>query len=79
MVQHDEPREQPGAEGRCAARAPAYAKTLILAHVLIPSMRGFPADALSSASALVDSLRSGTSYRIAEVAIRRWVPARMKA
>ncbi|PWZ01495.1 hypothetical protein BCV70DRAFT_198928 [Testicularia cyperi] len=53
-------------------------KTLILAHVFVPSLQRCPPSAVDSPQAFVDNLRSGKSYAIKEVAIRRWVPARMK-
>lgn len=53
-------------------------KTLILAHVFVPSLRRCPPESLASPDAFFQSLREGKSYAVKEVAIRRWVPARMK-
>lgn len=52
-------------------------KTLVLAHVTIPSMASCPAEALATPHGLVSQLRRG-AFHIREVTIRRWVPARMK-
>ncbi|SPO32308.1 related to tRNA splicing endonuclease beta subunit [Ustilago trichophora] len=53
-------------------------KTLILAHVFVPSLKRCEPEALATPEAFFASLRSGKSYAVKEVAIRRWVPARMK-
>ncbi|KAN0065409.1 tRNA splicing endonuclease subunit sen2 [Thecaphora frezii] len=53
-------------------------KTLILAHVFVPSVKRCPPEALLSPQRFVNDLKAGKSYAIKEVAIRRWVPARMK-
>ena len=53
-------------------------KTLILAHVFVPSLKRSPPELLDSPETLFKSLREGKSYAVKEVAIRRWVPARMK-
>ena len=53
-------------------------KTLILAHVFVPSLKRCPPETLASPDAFFESLREGRSYAVKEVAIRRWVPARMK-
>ncbi|KAJ9478838.1 tRNA-splicing endonuclease subunit SEN2 [Pseudozyma hubeiensis] len=53
-------------------------KTLILAHVFVPSVKRCPPETLATPEAFFTSLRQGKSYAVKEVAIRRWVPARMK-
>ncbi|SNX83469.1 related to tRNA splicing endonuclease beta subunit [Melanopsichium pennsylvanicum] len=53
-------------------------KTLILAHVFVPSLKRCPPEAIATPDAFYASLREGKSYAVKEVAIRRWVPARMK-
>jgi len=53
-------------------------KTLILAHVFVPSLKRCPPETLATPEAFFASLREGKSYAVKEVAIRRWVPARMK-
>lgn len=53
-------------------------KTLILAHVSVPSIEHCPPSMLDTPAAFVESLKAGQTYSIKEVAIRRWVPARMK-
>lgn len=52
-------------------------KTLILTHVLVPSIARL--GLLEQPQQLVKSLQVDRSYQVTEVAIRRWVPARMKA
>ncbi|EPQ30841.1 uncharacterized protein PFL1_01739 [Pseudozyma flocculosa PF-1] len=54
-------------------------KTLILAHVFVPSVKRYPPESLVSPQQFVDDLKAGRSYAVKEVAIRRWVPARMRA
>ncbi|KIS69887.1 tRNA splicing endonuclease subunit SEN2 [Mycosarcoma maydis] len=53
-------------------------KTLILAHVFVPSSKRCRPETLATPEAFFTSLREGKSYAVKEVAIRRWVPARMK-
>lgn len=53
-------------------------KTLILAHVFVPSLKRCPPETLAKPDAFFEALRQGKSYAVKEVAIRRWVPARMK-
>ncbi len=54
-------------------------KTLILCHVNIPSVKRCAEQGLlDSPEALVAGLKAGNSFTINEVAIRRWVPARMR-
>ncbi|KAI3485458.1 hypothetical protein L1887_51201 [Cichorium endivia] len=53
-------------------------KTLILAHVFVPSIKRCPPETLESPAAFFEALRMRRSYAVKEVAIRRWVPARMK-
>lgn len=53
-------------------------KTLILAHVFVPSFKRCSPETLASPDAFFEALRQGKSYAVKEVAIRRWVPARMK-
>ncbi|CBQ71143.1 related to tRNA splicing endonuclease beta subunit [Sporisorium reilianum SRZ2] len=53
-------------------------KALILAHVFVPSVKRCPPQQLATPEAFFESLREGKSYAVKEVAIRRWVPARMK-
>lgn len=53
-------------------------KTLILAHVFVPSVKRCPPETLATPEGFFASLREGKSYAVKEVAIRRWVPARMK-
>ncbi|WFD44472.1 tRNA-intron lyase [Malassezia psittaci] len=52
-------------------------KTLVLTHVQIPSKRSWQNFDLTSPEQLLASLQHGW-FRVKEVAIRRWVPARMK-
>lgn len=54
-------------------------KTLILCHVRVPSIvRAMEEKQIASPQALVESIRSGSSYSVHDTAVRRWVPARMK-
>ncbi|KAJ1031504.1 hypothetical protein NDA13_001895 [Ustilago tritici] len=53
-------------------------KTLILAHVFVPSLKRCSPEMLASPDAFFEGLRQGKTYAVKEVAIRRWVPARMK-
>jgi tRNA-splicing endonuclease subunit Sen2 len=54
-------------------------QTLILCHVFIPSVERCREEGLlDSAEALVQGLKSGRSFAVKDVAVRRWVPARMK-
>ncbi|WFD29001.1 tRNA-intron lyase [Malassezia sp. CBS 17886] len=50
-------------------------KTVVLAHVLIPSLRRVPT--VSGPADFVAHIRGG-AFRVKEITIRRWVPARMK-
>ncbi|PWN48106.1 hypothetical protein IE53DRAFT_407247 [Violaceomyces palustris] len=53
-------------------------KTLILAHVFVPSIKRIGSERLESPESFVEDLKEGKSFAIKEVAIRRWSPARMK-
>ena len=54
-------------------------QTLILCHVFVPSVERCREEGLlDSAEALVQGLKSGRSFAVKDVAVRRWVPARMK-
>ena len=52
-------------------------ETLVLAHVLIPPINESSVEALSTPKGFVTELQRG-AFRVKEVTIRRWVPARMK-
>ncbi|WFD08391.1 tRNA-intron lyase [Malassezia vespertilionis] len=52
-------------------------KTMILAHVMVPSQKQISDADLSRPQTLVALLRQGY-FAVKEVTIRRWVPARMK-
>ena len=54
-------------------------KTVILCYVSIPSVeRCDRENLLASPEKLVQGIREGKSFAIKDVAIRRWVPARMR-
>ena len=52
-------------------------KTLVLAHVKIPRITAQITNELTTPGGLVKVLRRG-AFRVKEITIRRWVPARMK-
>ncbi|KDN42597.1 hypothetical protein K437DRAFT_237610 [Tilletiaria anomala UBC 951] len=55
-------------------------KTLLLCYVSVPSVQRSSAEGVvDTPAALVRGLRQGRSFRVQVVAVRRWVPARMKA
>lgn len=53
-------------------------KTLVLAHIKIPRITDQIMNELNTPEGLVKALRRG-AFRVKEISIRRWVPARMKA